>query len=225
MTNMNLVKVGGICAILIVAFTVVAIILSVASGVEENPDEIQTYLQNALNNAMYSAYGWFWLVGLALVIPAALGFYQALREAGRLSLPALAFFLVGLATAFASVGLFLGIERQLVPSYAAAGGAMKPTLEVVASTLLESATWGFGLGFFISFGIGTVLFSIGVLRTSVIRRWIGWLGVVAGILMVCLLLATLSDVLDYIAVVALVLVLVWTAAMGVSLLRLREAAA
>jgi hypothetical protein len=196
-----------------------------ASGVEEDPNNIQAYLRDVHNNTMYSASGWFALVGMALVIPAALGFYQALREARRLSLLALAFFLVGLTTAFASIGLFWGIERQLVSSYAAAGEAMKPTLEMVASTLMEAALSGFSFGFFLSFGIGAVLFSLGTLRTSVIRRWIGWLGVVAGVLMVCFLLATLSDVLSYIGLVAFVLVLVWTAAMGVSLLRLRESAA
>ena len=225
MTKMNLVKVGGVCAILVVAFIVVWIILSGVSGVEENPDEIQAYLRDVHNNAMYSASGWFLLVGLALVIPAALGFYQALREAGRLSLLALAFFLVGVTTAFASTGLFLGMEGQLMPGYAAAGEAMKPPLAVVASTLLETALAGFSLGFFLSFGIGAVLFSIGALGTSVIRHWIGWLGVVAGVLMVCFFLTIFWDVLEYIGVVAFILVLVWTLAMGVSLLRLRESAA
>jgi hypothetical protein len=86
-----------------VVFIVVWIVLSSASGVEDNPNDIQAYLQGAHNNAMYSTSGWFGLVGLALVIPAALGFYQALREARRLSLLALVFFLVGITVALASV--------------------------------------------------------------------------------------------------------------------------
>jgi len=224
MTNMNLVKVGGVCAILLVAFIVVWIILSSASGVEDNPDNIQAYLQGVHNNTMYSASGWFALVGLALVIPAALGFYQALRDARRLSLLALVFFLVGVTVTLASVGLFVGVERQLVPSYAAASEAIKPTLAVVASTLLEAAIWVFSLGLFLSFGIGAILFGFGTLRTSVVRHWIGWLGVIAGILMVCFFLGLLSDILKYIGMVAFILILIWTAAMGVSLLRLRESA-
>jgi hypothetical protein len=222
---MNLVKIGGVCSILLVVFIVVWIALSSASGVEENPDNIQAYLQGVPNNTMYSASGWFVVVGLMLMIAAALGFYQTLRDAGRLSLLALAFFLVGITVTLASVGLFIGIEHQLVPSYATAAEAMKPTLAVMASTLQEAAIWTFSLGLFLSFGIGAILFGFGALSTSVVRHWIGWLGIFAGILMVCFFLSALSDILKNIGGIALFLVLIWTIAMGVSLLRLRDSTA
>jgi hypothetical protein len=225
MANTNLAKVGGVCAILVVLFIVVWIVLSSASGVEENPDNIQAYLEGVPDNAMYSASGWFVMVGLALVIPSALGFYHALRDAKCLSLLALAFSLAGITIALASIGLFIGVEHQLVLGYAAATEAMKPTLAVVASALQEAALWAFLLGFFLSFGIGAVLFGFGALRTSAVRHWIGWLGVIAGVLMICFFLGLISDILENIGRVAFILILIWTAAMGVSLLRLRESPA
>jgi hypothetical protein len=120
--------------------------------------------------------------------------------------------------------LFIGVERQLVPGYATAAEAIKPTLAMVASTLLEAAIWVFSLGLFLSFGIGVVLLGFGAIRTSAVRHWIGWLGVIAGILMFCFLLSTFPDILQYIGIIAFILVLIWTVAMGVSLLRLREPA-
>ncbi|MFQ5858010.1 MAG: DUF4386 family protein [Anaerolineae bacterium] len=219
---MNLVKVGGVCAILTVVVWVVAIIFMLASGVEEDPYKIEAYLRDAHNNAFYLSSAALVVVVMAFLIPAVLGFYQALQRAGRLLWPALAFALIGVSMVFMALMLTLGELTQLVPGYAEADAALKPALAVVESTVLVSISWMWSLGVFLSLGIGGVLFSIGVLRTSVIARWIGWLGVAAGVLMVFFPLALVWDVLVMAPFVPFVLSMAWLVAMGVSLLRLRE---
>ena len=88
MGNMSLVKVGRVCAILVaVSFIVAIIIRGVADvpGFKNLTDDAEQWLLavNA-NRAAFLSYMWFLLLGSVLLIPAALGFYQALRVAGAL---------------------------------------------------------------------------------------------------------------------------------------------
>jgi hypothetical protein len=151
------------------------------------------------------------------------------REGGGILWVALAASLMGMTLFLASTTISLGIVRQLASGYAEAGFSDRPTLEVMAKTLLETTIWADSIGLFLSLGIGVVLVSIGVLRTNVIGHWLGWVGVVIGGLVA--ITNPLYPVLGFSSLfftivysVAFILTFPWFVSMGVFLLRLREAA-
>ncbi|MCZ6478123.1 MAG: hypothetical protein O6851_07410, partial [Gemmatimonadetes bacterium] len=83
-----------------------------------------------------------------------------------------------------------------------------------------------GVGHVLIFGIGVLLFSFAILQTSVVPKWIGWLGLIVVAVNVALL-TFLSGVFHIIRPpwlwpVATGTNLLWVVAMGVVLLRLRE---
>jgi hypothetical protein len=119
--------------------------------------------------------------------------------------------------------------RQLASGYAEAGVSDRTALEVMAKTLMEALIWANSIGAFLSFGIGVLLVSIGVLRTNVIGHWLGWVGTVIGGLEVIVnpldpVLGTSSLFFNIMLSVGFILTLLWFLIMGVFLLRQREAA-
>jgi hypothetical protein len=227
--NNSFVKAAGVCSILFVVIFIFSFILYSAAGVEEDPEQIEAYLQNVHNNTLYAGGYWVFVPGFLLLIPVFLGFYQALREGGGILWVAVAASLVGVTLLLVSQIISLGIVRQLASGYAEAGLSDRPALEVIAKTLLETTVWADSIGLFLSFGIGVVLVSIGVLRTNVIGHWIGWVGVVIGGLVT--ITNPLYPVLGFSSLfftivysVGFILTLAWFVPMGVFLLRLREAA-
>ena len=224
--NNSFVKAAGVCSIVAVVIIVVSVILFSASGVESDPEKIEAYLRDVHNNnALYASAWWVYILGTLFLIPTFLGFYQAFREGGHLLWVALVTSLIGVIFILAVAPISLGIVSQLAAGYAEAGFNIRPALEVVARTLLTTNNWLFVLGSFLSLGIGVVLFSVGVLRTNVIGHWLGWIGVVVGVLEgVLILLTRISNVFEMIAAIPFLLVLLWLIIMGVFLLRLRESA-
>jgi len=227
--NNSFVKAAGVCSIVFVVIFVVSTILLLTSGVVADPEKIEAFLQNVNNNTQYAIGLGGFLLGSLFLIPTFLGFYQALSEAGRILWVALAVSLTGVTILLIPIPMELGVVRQFASGYAEAGFSEKPTLEVMARTLLETRIWLYILGLFLSLGIGVVLFSIGVLRTKVIAHWLGWIGVVVGVLYAILLLLfpflAPSNVI-YMAILGVVrtLTFAWLVIMGVFLLRLRESA-
>ena len=226
--NNSFVKTAGVFSIVFAVIVIVSFVLFLTSGVEADLEKIEAYLQNVYNNTQYVISIWVFILGTLFLIPTVLGFYQALREAGRILWVALAVSLVGVTIILASPTITLGILGQLTAGYAEASINIRPALEVVAKTLLETANWAFILGLFLTFGIGVVLFSIGVLRTKVISHWLGWIGVVIGVLYVIVNILfpvfPTSSVFFVIAIVGVTPIFVWFIIIGVFLLRLREAA-
>jgi len=227
--NNSFVKVVGVCSILFVVIFIVTFILYSAAGVEEDPGEIEAYLQNVHNNTLYAGGYWVFVPGFLFLIPIFLGFYQAFREGGGVLWVAVAASLVGVTLLLTSQVISLGIVRQLASGYAEAGSSSRPALEVMAKALLETTVWADSIGLFLSLGIGVVLVSIGVLRTNVIGHWLGWVGVVIGVLEAITnplypVLGISSLFFTIVYSVAFIITLVWFLIMGVFLLRLPEAA-
>jgi hypothetical protein len=225
----SFVNVAGVCSIVFVVIFIFSFILYSAAGVEEDPEQIEAYLQNVHNNTLYAGGYWVFVPGFLFLIPIFLGFYQALREGGGILWVALAVSLMGVTLLLTSQVISLGIVRQLASGYAEAGFSERPALEVMAKTLLETTVWADSIGLFLSLGIGVVLVSIGVLRTNVIGHWLGWVGVVIGVLEAITnplypVLGISSLFFTIVYSVAFIITMVWFLVMGVFLLRLPEAA-
>ncbi len=202
----SLVRIGGVCAILSVVSGIVARIFF-RSG-----DLLTGH--------------WFDVLSLLLVMAAALGFYQALREAGAVLWIAVVAFFTGVIFLLFHEFIRLGIGYELAPAIADASTATRPALEVMANTLRQTSWLAAGVGYVLIFGIGVLLFSFATLETSVVPKWIGWLGLIVVAVHVTLV-TLLSGVLETIRPpwlwpVATGTALLWMVAMGVVLLRLKE---
>ena len=204
MGNTSLVRVGGVCAVLMVVSGIVA--------------RIFFGLGDLLTGH------WFDVLALVLSMAAALGVYQALRQAGPLLWIAVVAFLTGVIFLLFHEFIRLGIAYELAPAIADASAATKPTLEVMADTLRQTSGLGAGVGYILIFGIGVTLFSFAILQTSMVPKWIGWLGLI-NVAVHAVLLTVLSGVLESIRLpwlLALGTQMGWVLAMGVVLLRLKE---
>ena len=195
MGNISLVRVGGVCAI-----------LAVVSGTMARIVFGNEWLKSRGVDTLIAGHWFDTLSGLLLMV-AALGFYRALRQAGRLPLIAVVASLTGGIVLLFRGFILLGIAYELVPGIT---DALRQTGWLVA-----------GVGAVLVFIIGVLLFSFAILRTSVVPKWIGWLGVIAA-LGFCLM-ALLPLVFSMATPWFLLYVFgVWQVAMGVVLLRLKE---
>ena len=82
--NNSFVKVAGVISIVFVVIFIFTFLLYSAAGVEEDPGEIEAYLQSVHNNTLYMGGYWVFVPGFLLLIPIFLGFYQVLHEEGGL---------------------------------------------------------------------------------------------------------------------------------------------
>ena len=199
MGNISLVRVGGVCAVLMVVSGIVA--------------RIFFGLGDLLTGH------WFDVLSLLLLMAAALGFYQALHEAGAVLWIAVVAIFTGVIFLLFHEFIRLGIGYELAPGIADASTATRPALEVMANTLRHISWLAARVGYVLIFGIGVLLFSFAILHTSVVPKWIGWLGLIVVAVHVALL--TLLWGVFY-RVAAGTSLMVWVLAMGVVLLRLKE---
>jgi len=148
---------------------------------------------------------WFDTLGGLLFMVAALGFYRVLRQAGPLPLIAVVATLTGGIFLFFHGFINLGIAYELVPD---------------TDALSQTDSLASSVGTVLSF-IGVLLFSFAVLRTSLVPKWIGWLGMIAvlGFCLLVLLPLVFSMATPWFLSRVF---LVWLVAMGVVLLRLKE---
>ncbi len=196
MGNISLVKVGGVCAILVVVSGIMArIVFGNAWLASRGVDTLITG-------------HWFDVLALLLSMPAALGFYRALDEASAVLRIAVTAFVTGTIFLLFHEFVRLGIGYELV----------------VPDTLVQIGWLAAGVGYILIYGIGVLLFSFAILRTSVIPKWIGWLGLI-NVAVHAVLLTVLSGVFESVSPpwwLAVGASMGWVLAMGVVLLRLKE---
>jgi len=198
MGTISLVRVGGVCAILaVVSITMGRIVFGNAWLTSRGVDTLITG-------------HWFDTLGLLLLIPAALGFRHALRQAGPMLLIAVVAFLTGVIVLLFREFILLGIAYELVPG--------------ITDALRQTGWLVMVVVYVLFFFIGVLLLSIAILRTSVMPKWIGWLGLM--VVAVNLVLVTItSGVFENIRppwLLATGTLSGWLLAMGVVLLRLKE---
>ena len=229
MGNISLVRVGGVCAILVVASFIAAIVVQFVIGdlgpgdLARNPG--QSLLDVDRDRTAFVTFEWFFLLAAVLLIPVALVYQQghsSTRASIRRSVAAL---FTGAVLLIAASVTLIGVAYELAPDYVEASESTRPALAAMASTLGITALIEIRLGYLLSLGIGVGLFAIASLGTSVVPRWIGWLGLMAALLGGLLrALAPVSDVFGNIGFLGFLAFLVWIMAMGVVMLRLQEPA-
>ena len=214
MATISLVRVGGVCAILaVVSITMARIVFGNAWLTSRG---VETFIIGH----------WFYVLALLLAMAAALGFYQALHKAGAVLWIAVVAILTGFIFLLFYEFIRLGIGYELAPAIADASTATRPALEVMANTLRQTGRLAVDVGYVLIFGIGVLLFSFAILRTSVVPKWIGRLGlivVVANVAEAAISSGVFPITKSYtVWTVAAVTSQLWLVAMGVVLLRLKE---
>ena len=230
MGQISLMKVSGVCAILAGILGVAGIVV-ITVGIPDlkSATGALTYLPILERNKETIAVGlWLFVLAPLLAIFAGLGFYQALREGGELMIVAVAMFVIGLLFIITRGFIELATVYGLSTGYAAAdaGSATRATLEIVAETFRTLGTLVDLVGEALSAGIGVLLFSLAILRTSVAPKWIGYLGLVVALVLGWLpLLGPALPVFKGIGLIGFFAFIVWIVSMGVVLLRQKSESA
>ena len=178
----------------------------------------------AVNAAGGLFYAGAWLVILMgfLGIVALVGFYDTLRTAGPVMILAPILGAVGLTLVTVSHLIPIAMAYELVPAYINADPAGQAALAATADTLAATALVTNAAGNFLGWGIVIPLFAVAILNTRALPRWIGWLGLLVGVIAGWLgLLSPASSVISSIANIGFIGFFVFMLSMGIALLRRR----
>ena len=166
-----------------------------------------------------------WLVILMgfLGIIALVGFYDTLRVAGPVMILAPILGAVGLTLVTISHLIPIAMSYELVPAYTAADPAGQAALGEAADTFAAFALVTNAAGNFLGWGVVVPLYSVAILTTRAVPRWIGWLGLLVGVLAGWLgLLSPASSVISAISSIGFIGFFVFMLSMGIALLRRRS---
>ena len=166
-----------------------------------------------------------WLVVLVgfLGIVALVGFYDTLRLAGPVMILAPILGAVGLTLVTLSHLIPIAMAYELVPAYIAADPAGQATLAATADTFAAVALVTNAAGNFVGWGVVIPLYAVAILTTRALPRWIGWLGLLVGVLAGWLgLLSPASSVISGISTVGFIGFFIFMLSMGIALLRRRS---
>ena len=224
--RVGLVTVGGVSAIL-VALSLAAMRITGLFGIERFDSTEERLLYIADHQAVYLTQQSFMMLTFLLAVPAALGLYRALRPAESTAVIALAAAVAGALIGVGGALLNMSLWARLTPAYAEAQAATRPILEVTYETLIgvgpsHQLTW------VLLSGIGVGLFSVAILRTALLPKWVAWLGLFVALAGWVHLPTAVFPTAVWDAWVFhetnFTLFNVWMLVVGVALLRLREPA-
>jgi uncharacterized protein DUF4386 len=227
----SLTTVGAACAIGTAIAFVAGIVFMAASGVQvlippTGKDGLDWIRDVDDAGGTFFLGAWLVILGGVLGIPALIGFYNALRRVGSWFILAPILGAVGLTLVTLSHLIPIAMAYELVPGYVAAEAATKASLATTADTFAVLALVVNYTGDVVLWGAVVPMYALAVLKTSVIPRWIGWLGIGVGIFAgLGDALSPASSVIEGVSSIGFVAFFVWTAAMGVTLLRRRGQAA
>jgi hypothetical protein len=156
-----------------------------------------------------------------LTLAAGLGLYLVLRERARVAaLSGLLLFVVSCifeaGRAFVGAGMIRAADDYLGGGLAGIGTRSTDVLELIR--VLAVLHFGYFLSAFAALGLGAAAFAYGLAwPTGILPRWLGWLGLVAGALLLLTPLAVTIDILFLPFFVGAILTVVWLLAAGVTL--------
>ena len=229
MKHLNVITVGAVCAVLTTVAFVAGIALMVSSGVQvlipgTGQDAIDWIVDVDDANGAFFAGAWLVIVGGILGLVAIVGFYYALREAGEIMIlaPILAVVSITLVTTSHLIPIAMGYE--LVPEYVDASEATRASLGVTLDTLAATSLVLNYVGDVLLWGVVIPMYALAILKTAVVSKWIGWLGIVVAVFAGWLyLLSPASSVIEGISFIGFVAFFLFMLCMGIALLRRRPA--
>lgn len=153
------------------------------------------------------------------------GFYDRLRGAGGVFVLAPLLGTVGLTLVTVSHLVPIALAYELAPAYVDADAAGRATLAATFDTFAATSLVTNAAGNFLGWGVAVPMFALAVLRTHELPRWVGWLGLLVGVLAGWLgLLSPVSGLVEGISGIGFVAFFVFMLSMGIAMLRRREAA-
>jgi hypothetical protein len=221
----SLTTVGAACAIGTVIAFIAGFVFMGASGVqvlipETGKDGLDWIRDVDEAGGTFFVGAWLVILGGVLGIPALMGFYNALRRVGSWFVLAPILSAVGLTLVTLSHLIPIAMAYELVPGYTAADAATKASLATTADTFAILALVVNYTGDVVLWGVVVPMFALAVLKTSVVPRWIGWLGVGVGVFAgLGDALSPTSSAIEGATFIGFVGFFVWMGAMGVALLR------
>lgn len=226
--NLRLSTVGAVCAILTtVSFVTGAVLLGSSGGPDLIPETGADGLEwiADVDGAGDGFFAGAWLIILVTLvgIVALVGFYDALKEAGAVMVLAPIVGAVGLSVVTISHLIPIALAYEFVPAYVGAGETVEASLAVTFDTLASLSQILNYVGNFLGWGVAVPLYALAILKTSVVPRWIGWLGLVVAFFAGWLaLLAPASSAIEGITIVGFLAFFVFMVSMGIALLRQRR---
>jgi hypothetical protein len=215
---MNLTRVGAWCAIGLVVAFVAGIALMAASGVQvlipdTGKDGLDWIADVDDASGVFFIGAWLVIVGGILGLVGLIGFYDALRRAGDWLVLAPILGAFGLTLVTISHLLPIAMAYELVPDFRAADANTFDTMASLALVLNYT-------GDVVLWGVVVPMYALAILKTNLIRRWIGWLAVGVWVFAgIGDALSPASSVVEGLTFVGFVGFFVWMAAMGLALLR------
>jgi hypothetical protein len=116
-----------------------------------------------------------------LGIVALVGFYDTLRSAGPVMILAPILGAVGLTLVTISHLIPIAMGYELVPASVAADPAGQATLAATVDTFAAIALVTNPAGNFLGWGAVVPLYAVAILTTRALPPWIGWLGLLVGL--------------------------------------------
>ena len=228
MKNASLTTVGAVCAILLFVSFAIGVALMASGGVQtlipETGTEGLDWIAD-VNDAggLFTAGAWLTILGGYFGMIALVGFYDALREAGRVLIIAPIVGVFGLVLVTLSHLIPIALAYELAPAYTDAEGATQASLAVTMDTLTSISLITNYAGDSLLWGVTIPMFAYAVLKTSVVPRWIGWLGVVVAVFAGWLgLLGPASSLIEGISSIGFLAFFIFMLSMGIALLRRRS---
>ena len=231
MRNLSLTTVGAVCAVVTVIGFVVGFVFMGSGGVQvlipvtgKGAVDWITDVNDA--GGLFFAGAWLVIFAGLFGLVALIGFYDALREAGPVMILAPIAAAVGLTFVTISHVLPVTLAYEVVPRYVGADEATRASLAVTFDTFANLSSLTNYVGNALGWGLAVPLYAIAILKTSVVPRWIGWLGLVVAIFAGWLgLLAPASDIIEGLTTIGFFGFFVFLASMGIAiLLRQRRSA-
>ena len=224
MEHLRLSTVGAAAAVATFVAFVAGIVLMATSGVQvlipETGVENATWLADADDAGDPFVLGaWLVVLGGAFAIVALVGFWDALKDAGRILVIGPILAVAGFVLVELSHILPIAIAQELAPRYLAADGAAKESIEATSQTLAELSLATNYAGDVLIWAVVVPLYAFAILKTRVVARWIGWLGLVAAVFAGWLgILAPLSSTIEGITTIGFLAFFLFVLSFGVALL-------
>lgn len=228
--SMRLSSIGAVCAILVVVCFVAGSASMASSGVQvlipETGQDGHDWIADVDSaGALFFVGAWLIILMGFLAIVALVTLYDVVREAGPAIVLAPILAAVGLTLVTVSHLIPIALAYQFVPAYTDAGPAGQETLDGVFDTFASTALVTNTAGNFLGWGVALPLYSLAIIVTRALPRWIGWLGLAVAVLAGWVgLLGPASSVIESIASLGFIGFFVFMLSLGVALLRRRATA-